>query len=81
MHLPPLPHLPIECSCAFLPGPLGDWTRSKMDALAAEYDKAVLQLIREWNVKRDPTFAVVWCVKSLHAAFPLRKQLKYWQVS
>ncbi|EKC97392.1 hypothetical protein A1Q2_08315 [Trichosporon asahii var. asahii CBS 8904] len=31
-----------------------------MDALAAEYDQAVLQLIREWNAKRNPTFAVVW---------------------
>lgn len=45
-----------------LPGPFGDWTRRKMDALGAEYDQAVLQLIREWNEKRDPTFAVVWCV-------------------
>jgi phospholipase B1 len=43
-----------------LPGPFGDWTRRKMDALAAEYDQAVLQLIREWNAKRNPTFAVVW---------------------
>lgn len=61
-HLPPLPHLPVECSCAMLPGPFGDWTRRKMDALAAEYDKAVLQLVREWNAHHNPTFAVVWCV-------------------
>ena len=47
-----------------LPGPFGDWTRRKMDALGTAYDQAVVQLIREWNEKRDPTFAAVWCVSA-----------------
>lgn len=43
-----------------LPGPLGDYTRSRMDDLSDRYDAAVLALIDEWRAEDDPSFAVVW---------------------
>jgi phospholipase B1 len=61
--LPPvLPHLPLECSCALLPGPAGDYTRSKMDEMGEAYDAAVLEVIREWEEEADPSFGAIWCV-------------------
>ncbi|KAL7419380.1 hypothetical protein Q5752_006218 [Cryptotrichosporon argae] len=58
--LRPVPHLPLECSCALLPGPAGDYTRARMDDLGDAYDAAVLTLVRAWNAERDPHFGVVW---------------------
>lgn len=43
-----------------LPGPAGDFTRSKMDQLSEEYDDAVKNLIREWAEENDPSFGVAW---------------------
>ncbi|KAL1408829.1 hypothetical protein Q8F55_005643 [Vanrija albida] len=57
---PRLPNLPLECSCAMLPGPVGDWTRARMDDLSDKYDAAVLALIDEWRAEDDPSFAVLW---------------------
>lgn len=57
---PPTPHLPFQCSCAFLPGPLGDYTRKKMDELSEEYDAALIALIRDWTAEEDPSFGVTW---------------------
>ncbi|WWD22714.1 hypothetical protein CI109_107207 [Kwoniella shandongensis] len=56
----PLPHLALECSCALLPGPAGDYTRGKMDELGEAYDEAVLQVIEEWEKEDDPTFGAIW---------------------
>ncbi|KAK8844732.1 hypothetical protein IAR55_006582 [Kwoniella newhampshirensis] len=56
----PLPHLALECSCALLPGPAGDFTRGKMDDLGEAYDEAVLQVIKEWEEEDDPTFGALW---------------------
>ncbi|EIW72937.1 hypothetical protein TREMEDRAFT_15851, partial [Tremella mesenterica DSM 1558] len=58
--LPAIPHLPVECSCALLPGPAGDYTRQRMDELGEAYDTAVLEVIREWEQEDDPTFAAIW---------------------
>jgi phospholipase B1 len=33
-----------------------------MDELAEAYDKAVIELIREWDEEDDETFAAIWCV-------------------
>jgi phospholipase B1 len=64
-----IPHLPLECSCALLPGPAGEYTRSKMDELAAEYDEAVKALINKWNGEKDAKFGVRWYVP--YPSFPL----------
>ncbi|RSH83935.1 hypothetical protein EHS25_005179 [Saitozyma podzolica] len=53
-------HLPLECSCALLPGPAGDYTRSKMDEMGEAYDAAVLEVIREWEEEADPSFGAIW---------------------
>ncbi|TYJ57438.1 hypothetical protein B9479_001754 [Cryptococcus floricola] len=58
--LPHIPHLPLECGCAMIPGPAGDWTRRKMDELGEEYDEAVLELVREWEQEGDDGFGVIW---------------------
>ncbi|CAD6575832.1 MAG: hypothetical protein TREMPRED_001504 [Tremellales sp. Tagirdzhanova-0007] len=59
--LPPgFPHLPLECSCAFLPGPAGDLTRQRMDQLGQGYDEAILSLIEEWDAEDDPSFGATW---------------------
>ncbi|ORY26517.1 hypothetical protein BCR39DRAFT_560553 [Naematelia encephala] len=57
---PIIPHLPLECSCALLPGPLGEVTRRKMDLLGDEYDRAVLGMIKDWEEEGDPTFGAIW---------------------
>ena len=59
-YLPIIPHLPLECSCALLPGPAGDYTRAKMDALSEEYDTAVHAIIKQWNEEGDPGFGARW---------------------
>ncbi|WVN88522.1 uncharacterized protein L203_103733 [Cryptococcus depauperatus CBS 7841] len=60
-HIPPtIPHLPLECNCALLPGLVGDWTRKRMDELAEAYDEAVLEVVREWEREEDPTFGAIW---------------------
>ncbi|RSH88410.1 uncharacterized protein EHS24_000954 [Apiotrichum porosum] len=56
----PFPHISVECSCALIPGLVGDFTRWRMDNLAEAYDTAVLELIREWEAEDDSTFAAVW---------------------
>ncbi|WVQ82911.1 hypothetical protein IAT38_005047 [Cryptococcus sp. DSM 104549] len=56
----PVPHLPLECSCALLPGPAGDWTRARMDELGEAYDKEVLEVVREWEEEDAEGFGVVW---------------------
>lgn len=56
----PFPHLSVECSCALLPGLVGDFTRWRMDQLAEAYDTAVLQLLRTWAAEDDESFAAVW---------------------
>ncbi|WRT63230.1 uncharacterized protein IL334_000133 [Kwoniella shivajii] len=56
----PIPNLALECSCALLPGPAGDFTRSKMDELGENYDLAVLEIIKEWEDENDPSFGAVW---------------------
>ncbi|KAK4686310.1 phospholipase B1, membrane-associated, partial [Tremellales sp. Uapishka_1] len=67
--LPPLiPHLPLECSCAFLPGPAGDFTRTKMDELSDAYDAAVLEVVKDWEAENDPAFGVIWRVILLNTA-------------
>ncbi|WVQ64327.1 uncharacterized protein L199_002489 [Kwoniella botswanensis] len=58
-HLP-IPHLALECSCALIPGPVGDYTRQKMDELGQAYDQAVWDVIREWEEEADPSFAAIW---------------------
>ncbi|KAK6904726.1 hypothetical protein I203_105542 [Kwoniella mangroviensis CBS 8507] len=58
-HLP-IPHLALECSCALIPGPVGDYTRQKMDELGQAYDQAVWDVIREWEEEDDPSFAAIW---------------------
>ncbi|WVQ72265.1 hypothetical protein IAR50_001814 [Cryptococcus sp. DSM 104548] len=58
--LPHIPHLPLECGCAMIPGPAGDWTRRKMDELGEDYDEAVLELVREWEQEGDEGFGVIW---------------------
>ena len=58
--LPPLPHLPLECSCAFLPGLVGDYTRRKMDDIGEAYDVAVLKVVKDWLEEGDDTFGVMW---------------------
>lgn len=57
---PIVPRLPLECSCAMLPGPAGDFTRAKMDELGEAYDAAVLDVIKEWVAEDDPSFAAIW---------------------
>lgn len=56
----PIPHFPLECSCALLPGPTGDWTRQKMDELGEAYDEAVLEIVREWEKEGDEHFGAIW---------------------
>nr|XP_018266174.1 uncharacterized protein I303_00143 [Kwoniella dejecticola CBS 10117]OBR88332.1 hypothetical protein I303_00143 [Kwoniella dejecticola CBS 10117] len=56
----PLPHLALECSCALLPGPAGDYTRQRMDEQGKAYDEAVLEVIREWEEEDDPSFGAIW---------------------
>ncbi|ORX35013.1 hypothetical protein BD324DRAFT_112149 [Kockovaella imperatae] len=59
--LPPaLPHLPLECNCALLPGPVGDYTRRRMDDMSEAYDSAVLQVIKDWQQESDREFGVMW---------------------
>ncbi|WVW81292.1 hypothetical protein I302_103283 [Kwoniella bestiolae CBS 10118] len=58
-HLP-IPHLALECSCALIPGPVGDYTRQKMDELGEAYDQAVWEVIKEWEEEDDPSFAAIW---------------------
>ncbi|KLT41312.1 hypothetical protein CC85DRAFT_303387 [Cutaneotrichosporon oleaginosum] len=57
---PPIPHLPLECSCATLPGPVGDYSRHRMDELGAAYDAAVRDLVRRWDAERNSSFAAIW---------------------
>ncbi|BEI83151.1 hypothetical protein CcaverHIS002_0310190 [Cutaneotrichosporon cavernicola] len=57
---PPVPHLPLECSCATLPGPVGDYTRRRMDELGQAYDEAVRHRVRQWDAERNSTFAAIW---------------------
>ncbi len=57
---PPIPHLPLECSCATLPGPVGDYTRWRMDELGRAYDVAVRKLVEQWDTERNSSFAAIW---------------------
>ena len=58
--IPGVPNFPLECSCALLPGPGGNITRARMDALADAYDTAMLGVIREWEEEGDPYLGVLW---------------------
>ncbi|WVR03054.1 hypothetical protein IAU60_000043 [Kwoniella sp. DSM 27419] len=56
----PLPHLALECGCALLPGPAGDYTRQKMDEQGEAYDQAVQAVVEQWQEEHDPSFGVIW---------------------
>ncbi|WWC67286.1 uncharacterized protein I206_101194 [Kwoniella pini CBS 10737] len=56
----PFPHLALECNCALLPGPAGDYTRQRMDEQGKAYDEAVLEIIKGWEEENDPSFAAIW---------------------
>ncbi|WWC90174.1 uncharacterized protein L201_005107 [Kwoniella dendrophila CBS 6074] len=58
-HLP-LPNIAWECSCALIPGPVGDYTRQRMDDLGKSYDEAVRNVIKEWEEEDDPSFGATW---------------------
>ncbi|KAJ9102387.1 hypothetical protein QFC21_002787 [Naganishia friedmannii] len=68
LSLPPIfPRLPLECSCAWAPGPLGDATRRKMDALGEQYAHGLQQMVKRIreNVEREAIggavdFGIIW---------------------
>ncbi|KAG7539647.1 hypothetical protein FFLO_03446 [Filobasidium floriforme] len=61
LRLPPIfPTLPIECQCAWAPGPLGDASRKKMDALGEEYNQALQVVVAELNAENRGDFMVIW---------------------
>ncbi|GHJ87589.1 hypothetical protein NliqN6_3991 [Naganishia liquefaciens] len=67
LSLPPIfPRLPLECSCAWAPGAIGDATRKKMDTLGEEYAEGLQEMVKrirkraiaEQGDKVD--FGIVW---------------------
>ena len=61
LKLPPIfPTLPIECQCAWAPGPLGDASRKKMDALGEEYNQALQTMVKELNDHGADDFFIIW---------------------
>lgn len=60
LYPPNVPNFPLECTCALLPPPTGNITRAKMDALAEAYDRAMLDVIEEWENEGDPYLGVIW---------------------
>ncbi|CAG8511946.1 324_t:CDS:2 [Funneliformis mosseae] len=49
-----------ECSCAYLPGALGDLNRKKMDETAMEYNKAIQNVVNYYASKHSDSFAVMY---------------------
>lgn len=69
LSLPPIfPRLPLECSCAWAPGAIGDATRKKMDTLGEQYAEGLQEMVMrirkevaaEQGDKAD--FGIVWLV-------------------
>ncbi|KAL2911598.1 hypothetical protein HK105_208937 [Polyrhizophydium stewartii] len=50
--------LVFECTCAFMPGPLGAVTRARMDELVQAYNERIVRIAAEYRSLRDPSFAV-----------------------
>ncbi|CAI2164337.1 9657_t:CDS:2 [Funneliformis geosporum] len=49
-----------ECSCAYMPGALGDLNRKKMDETAMEYNKAIQNVVNYYASKHSDSFAVMY---------------------
>eukprot|EP00842_Homolaphlyctis_polyrhiza_P006609 jgi/Hompol1/694/HPOL_004602-RA len=49
----------FECVCAFLPGPLGAHTRTKMDQLAQLYNERLLKIAKDYAFTDDPSFMMI----------------------
>jgi phospholipase B1 len=58
--VPFLPHANIECSCALLGGKIGEFTRSQMDDLQTQYNERLVKIVKDYQIARDPSFAVIW---------------------
>ncbi|KZV88555.1 hypothetical protein EXIGLDRAFT_678820 [Exidia glandulosa HHB12029] len=58
--LVPLPHENIECSCALLPGAVGNATRTLMDNLQAQFDARLLKIVKDYQTKAYPDFVAIW---------------------
>jgi phospholipase B1, membrane-associated len=49
----------FECTCAFLPGPLGEATRRIMDELVVQYNLRLLKIWLEYQTHRNDNFAII----------------------
>lgn len=52
--------LPFACPCAFVKGRLGDRLRARMDQLGEDYNRVIVDIVREYQSKQDPNFAVIF---------------------
>ncbi|KAJ9114369.1 hypothetical protein QFC20_001512 [Naganishia adeliensis] len=67
LSLPPIfPRLPLECQCAWAPGPIGDATRKKMDTLGEQYADGLQQMVKRIRrkvadeEKGESDFGIIW---------------------
>jgi phospholipase B1 len=50
----------FECTCAFLPGIVGDQTRKRMDVLIQDYNKRIISLYYEFQDFKNDSFALTY---------------------
>ncbi|EJD43634.1 hypothetical protein AURDEDRAFT_145439 [Auricularia subglabra TFB-10046 SS5] len=71
--IPAVPHFNIECSCALLPGLIGQTTRALMDKWAAQYDERLLKIVKDYQKANYSDFAAIWQPLNIPlASFPIQ---------